>query len=557
MEGRLAALEELREALAAGRFELGLDGSQEAAVGRDELLDQIGDYLIPRLRHLDAPVLVVLGGSTGSGKSTITNTLAGEEVSAAGVLRPSTRTPVLVHRPEDTAWFAGDGVLADLPRSSGNTSHQGGLRLVVDERLPPGLALLDAPDIDSVEIANHELAGQLLGAADVWLFCTTAARYADAVPWQYLRRAQERAVAMAVVVNRIPPGARTEVVEHLRSMLEEHGLHDVDVFAIDEAVELVDGLLDDRAIADVRSWLHTLVADEARRHEVVLASLDGAIGSVPARIRRVTGALDEQSDAADRLRSSARAEYGAALAAIDGELSSGAMLRGEVLDRWREHVGTGELMDRLQTGVGRVRARLAAMVKRTPVVTDAAPEAIESNLQSMVVATADRAAVATVDAWERLPGGSDVLAAAGRGLDRATPDLPGRVEREFASWQNGVFEMVRDQAGNRAALARVLTLGVNGTGVALMIAVFSSTGGLTGTEAGIAAGTAAVGQAVLTAVFGDRAVNDLVGEARRDLELRLAGELEVERARFDRLLSVVPARAEIDRIALAARELGR
>jgi hypothetical protein len=58
------------------------------------------------------------------------------------------------------------------------------LRLVTSEELWPGLAILDAPDIDSVEIANHDLAAQLLGAADLWLFVTTAARYADAVPWE-------------------------------------------------------------------------------------------------------------------------------------------------------------------------------------------------------------------------------------------------------------------------------------------------------------------------------------------------------------------------------------
>jgi hypothetical protein len=32
-------------------------------------------------------------------------------------------------------------------------------------------------------VANHDLAALLLGAADLWLFVTTAVRYADAVPW--------------------------------------------------------------------------------------------------------------------------------------------------------------------------------------------------------------------------------------------------------------------------------------------------------------------------------------------------------------------------------------
>ena len=64
---------------------------------------------------------------------------------------------------------------------------------MADDVIPPGLAILDAPDIDSVVAENRQLAAQLLAAADLWLFVTSAARYADAVPWDFLsgrRRAQ-------------------------------------------------------------------------------------------------------------------------------------------------------------------------------------------------------------------------------------------------------------------------------------------------------------------------------------------------------------------------------
>ncbi len=173
-----------------------LDSADRGTEVHDELLGQIDDYLLPRLARLDAPLLVVLGGSTGAGKSTITNSLVGSDVSLAGVLRPSTRTPVLVCNSADRSWFLDGGVLPDLPRTTGERPTGAGLHLVVNDRVPAGLGLLDAPDIDSVELANHELAAQLLGAADAWLFVTTASRYADAVPWEYLRRARERSVAI-------------------------------------------------------------------------------------------------------------------------------------------------------------------------------------------------------------------------------------------------------------------------------------------------------------------------------------------------------------------------
>src|SRR5690625_6486228 len=71
---------------------------------------------------------------------------------------------------EDT----GDSGADDLPATS--------LELRAETAVPPGLALLDTPDIDSVAAGNRELARQLLRAADLWLFVTTANRYADSVP---------------------------------------------------------------------------------------------------------------------------------------------------------------------------------------------------------------------------------------------------------------------------------------------------------------------------------------------------------------------------------------
>ena len=92
---------------------------RQAQTGRLQLLHQLDDYILPRLASIDAPLLAVVGGSTGAGKSTLVNSLVGAVVSRPGVLRPTTRSPVLVHHPADEAWFTGDRVLAGLGRVSG------------------------------------------------------------------------------------------------------------------------------------------------------------------------------------------------------------------------------------------------------------------------------------------------------------------------------------------------------------------------------------------------------------------------------------------------------
>src|SRR4051794_34357331 len=104
------ALLTLRTRIGDVRLPLETASAETGRADRARVLDQLDDYLLPRLRDPGAPVLVVVGGSTGAGKSTIVNSLVGAEVSLPGVLRPTTRWPVLVHHPLDAAWFTTDRV---------------------------------------------------------------------------------------------------------------------------------------------------------------------------------------------------------------------------------------------------------------------------------------------------------------------------------------------------------------------------------------------------------------------------------------------------------------
>ena len=63
----------------------------ERGARSESLRRHVEEYLLPRAADLDAPLLVVILGSTGSGKSSLLNALARAAVSPSGVLRPTTR----------------------------------------------------------------------------------------------------------------------------------------------------------------------------------------------------------------------------------------------------------------------------------------------------------------------------------------------------------------------------------------------------------------------------------------------------------------------------------
>ena len=524
----------LRDELGAVALALETPSAPAGRRVRDELTGQIDDYLLPRLRQMDAPLLMVVGGSTGAGKSTLVNSLVGAPVTAAGVLRPTTRAPVLVCHPDDVRWFEDDRVLPGLPRMTGGRADPGGLELVPTEALPPGLALLDAPDIDSVVAANRALAGQLLAAADSWLFVTTAARYADAVPWDMLHAARDRGTTVSLVLNRVPADAVEEVPVHLRAMLAERGLGETPLLVVEETVPQ-DGLLPAAALAPVRGWLDALSADAQARGELVRRTLQGALDSVAPRVRIVEDALAEQAATAEVLREDAERAYANALEEIDETIRSGALLRGEVLARWHEVVGTGDFMRALERGVGRLRDRVRSLVTGKPAGDAELKAAVGTGVDAVVASAADRAAERAAGSWRSQPAGRALLEDAAR-MDAASAELNGRTEAAVRAWQGHVFELVRDEGAGKRTTARLASLGVNGAGLTVMIAVFAQTGGLTGAEIAVAGGTSAVGQRVMEAIFGDQAVRSLAARARDDLLARVRELLAAEQARFTRLL---------------------
>jgi hypothetical protein len=535
VERLAASLTQLQAALASARFPLDIPGSDDARKLAGDQQNQIVDYLLPRLGRLDAPLLAVVGGSTGAGKSTLVNSLIGREVSAAGVIRPTTRSSVLIHHPDDARWFTSGQILPGLARSQDVVADPRVLQLVPEPSLPAGLAILDAPDVDSVVAENRVLASQLLAAADLWMFVTSAARYADAVPWQYLRDAARRNAVVAVVLDRVPPAAMDEVPTHLGQMMSQRGLADSPLFAVPETQVDAGGLLPESAVAPIRSWLADLAEDAVRRNQVVVQTMDGALASLSTQAPALIAASAAQEEALTTLRTDAEKSFAEAARSVAAQTADGSLLRGEVLARWQDFVGTGEFFRAVEKKIGLFRDRFVQILRGEPKEAEQVKLAVESGLEVLIREEGEAAARRVLSAWEAHPAGRQLLARDGA-LGRVGSDFGDAAARLIRQWQGDVLELVATEGRSKKATARYLALGVNGAGVALMIFVFSQTGGLLGAEVGVAGGTALLAQRVLEAVFGEDAVRRLAKTAKQQLDARVEGLMATELARFERLV---------------------
>jgi hypothetical protein len=338
-------------------------------------------------------------------------------------------------------------------------------------------------------------------------------------------------------------------------MLQRAGLSGARLFVIEER-PLVDGRLPEGQAAPLRSWLHGLAADQEARAAVVRQTLTGALGSLEHRVTGVATAVEEQVAAAGSLRAAAAAAYDSAREGIDEGVRSGTLLRGEVLARWQEFVGTGEWMRALQSGVSRLRDRIVSAVTGRPTPAEDLTDALENSIERLLRAEADRAAERTVTTWRALPGGAALLAGTEREMEQVSADFPEAAAAQVRDWQGAVLDLVRDQGADKRTQARFLSWGVNGAGAVVMVAVFAHTGGLTGGEIAVAGGTTAVGQRVLEAVFGDSAVRSLAARAREDLEARTDELLRYEQERFDLLVDeAAPAPTAPEELRAVVAEL--
>ena len=612
VEARLleAALLNLRKRIAAIPLVFQISGSAEVKVERGKLLSQIDDYLLPRVRRSAAPVLVALVGSTGAGKSTLVNSIVGAPVSATGVRRPTTNSPVLACHPDEIDWFAENNFLPTLPRvrqeGLARPGRDGLLVLAASEGMPRGIALLDTPDIDSVVQAHHEFAYQFLDASDLWLFMTSASRYADGPVWEVLQHARDRKASLGVVLSRVPQTYRSELVDHFNAMLDANGIAAENRFVI-EQTPLIDGMLPRDAYQPVRDWLADTADRADRRVAVLTQTMFGVLDTFKSRVPAIAAHVEAQVVLRAELRRAAEIAYENAFSETGTGLKDGTLLRGEVLARWEDCLVGGDLRPRRGAKTAKGGNKKGKRARRGPSRAAALNSALRSAIESYVVSVADRAAEAVEGSWRADPAGAVLLAdaAAERARDvrakqvfesvfgpagqsagdaayadikaadvikaadaaqasafsRSSPDLALRATRAIGAWQDHLTRLVEGEDLRPAA--RRVSFEEEALSLVVLVAMLgeAAPAGAAPRPTAAALSAEADGGSVyaeprrmLSSVFGAVMLTEILARARADLLDRVRLLLDEELVRFVEVLDTAGACDDVAAIRLYQAE---
>jgi len=260
--------------------------------------------------------------------------------------------------------------------------------------------------------------------------------------------------------------------------------------------------------------------------------------------------LEHEAIDADALRRIAASMYATEFGSLAGELQGSLILRAEVLRRWNDFVGADQVARFISSGIGRLRAIMLTVFRGKAVAPVTIVEAdITSTLEALTLRHATEAARRTAIAWSDRSEAAELIAR-NPTLWSASEGLRPAIREGLGAWMRAIVDDVRSHAGRKRAVAQVSALGVNAVAVAVMLAVFINTAGLTGAEVGIAAGTAILNQKLLEAIFGERAMAELIATARERLMTLLTTLFEAERKRFEEL---VPAPGSMRELATELR----
>lgn len=236
-----------------------------------------------RLRHGTTRTLVAVLGATGSGKSSVTNTIVGDDVATTGVRRPTTSSTMGCY------WGAEDAqALLDWLEIKNRHDVQ-----EADGSLD-GLVLLDVPDHDSVAEAHRLEMERIAEHADMLLWVTDPEKYGDKAMHDYLKQLSGHGAVMALAINKSDQltGEQMEQCRlDLKRLLDEVGLDRAPVITMSaltgDNVDTLRALLVD-TVKGQQAVIDRLNADTTMAADALIDELGPAKGAdeVPGRVAK-------------------------------------------------------------------------------------------------------------------------------------------------------------------------------------------------------------------------------------------------------------------------------
>jgi hypothetical protein len=305
-------------------------------------------------------------------------------------------------------------------------------------------------------------------------------------------------------------------------------------------------------VAPILARVEVLRQDRAARRALAARSLAGALGGLPQLTEAVADDLDHQAIDAGATARSVNSAFDAALGDVRGQLRRGTFLRAETLRNWQAFVGADQVTRLFATGIGRIRGAVAEVVHGPAI----APVALVRDATVSDIVTLARTEVASASRRSALAWAADPLLGArlahDPGLWSESADFDARLSARLEDWQASIAADVRATGSQKRTLARGASTGVNAIGIAVMLATFAHTGGLTGAEIGVAAATGFLNQKLLSALFGEAAMVEMIQRAGARLDDALGLSVDGERQRF---LALLPDAGDLRQVALDLRSI--
>ncbi|GBE24368.1 hypothetical protein BMS3Bbin02_00639 [bacterium BMS3Bbin02] len=400
--------------------DLGFLSAPLTGVGIDSTIEQerrsaIAELMLRRHTFNQQAPLVVVSGLTGSGVSTVVNSLAMAEVSETGVRRPTTSAPVIVVDSGDL----------DAPEASLALAIDGSPAIVEVAGVP--FTIVDTP---AWEIGpSGDVAARLIPIADVVVHVTTPSRYADAGGWRLVEAAVNADVPVVIVLNRTADGPLADLKRR---------------------VDKVYGVLGPRVVAgiDRRELIESI---NLAVTEAPVRTVDHATSRLRAIVDRVAPLVEEASV----LKDTVDVTYREMADALIGELESGGLaapgLSASLTD------ASFDLATIITARVGLAAERSATAWAATPIGAEAiasdsvglwrqGTETVSLTQRHMAETIDDiRIVVRDTTKWRRpsqrrLSSASDYLWRAALGIDRPTWS----VRRAFGARRQESVDRVRE-----------------------------------------------------------------------------------------------------------------